>query len=62
LISAVPASLASTFQPRGATPQEIETLTAERQVVERELSNLVEFVIKGVLSSSGAPNTVHHHG
>jgi len=39
-------------QPRGATPQEIETLTAERQVVERELSNLVEFVIKGVLSSS----------
>ena len=39
-------------QLRGATPQEIETLTAERQVVERELSNLVEFVIKGVLSSS----------
>jgi hypothetical protein len=39
-------------QLRGATLQEIETLTAERQVVERELSNLVEFVIKGVLSSS----------
>jgi hypothetical protein len=35
----------------GATPHEITTVTEERQVVERELSNLVEFVAKGDFSS-----------
>jgi hypothetical protein len=53
-------------QLRGATPQEIETLTAERQVVERELSNLVEFVIKGVIptarGNSGPRTTVGRTG
>jgi site-specific DNA recombinase len=36
---------------RGTTPQEITSLIGERQVVERELANLVEFVAKGNLSS-----------
>ena len=35
----------------GTTPQEIHTLTQERREVERQLSNLVEFVAKGDLSS-----------
>ena len=38
-------------QFHGATPQEISTLIQERQQIERELSNLVEFVAKGDLSS-----------
>jgi hypothetical protein len=38
-------------QLHGTTPQEIHTLTQERREVERQLSNLVEFVAKGDLSS-----------
>jgi septal ring factor EnvC (AmiA/AmiB activator) len=35
----------------GTTPQEIDALTRERREVERQLSNLVEFVAKGDVSS-----------
>ncbi len=38
-------------QLHGTTPQEIDTLTRERREVERQLSNLVEFVAKGDVSS-----------
>jgi site-specific DNA recombinase len=38
-------------QLHGTTPQEIQTLTQERREVGRQLSNLVEFVAKGDLSS-----------
>lgn len=38
-------------QLHSVTPQQVTTLTEERQRVERELSNLVEFVVKGELSS-----------
>jgi site-specific DNA recombinase len=38
-------------QLHGITPQEIQTLTQERREVGRQLSNLVEFVAKGDLSS-----------
>src|SRR4030095_9564703 len=38
-------------QPHGTTPQEIDALTRERREVERQLSNLVEFVAKGDVSS-----------
>ena len=36
----------------GATPREISTLAAEREVVERQLTNLVQFVANGDLSSA----------
>src|SRR5262249_6936392 len=38
-------------QRDGATRQEIDTLTGERREVERQLTNLVEFVAKGDVSS-----------
>jgi hypothetical protein len=38
-------------QLHGTRPQEIQTLAHERREVERQLSNLVEFVAKGDLSS-----------
>jgi site-specific DNA recombinase len=38
-------------QLHGTTPQEIQTLIQERREVERQLSNLVEFVAKGDVSS-----------
>ena len=38
-------------QLHGTTPAEIQTLTQERREVERQLSNLVEFVAKGDVSS-----------
>jgi hypothetical protein len=38
-------------QLHGTTPQEIHTLAQERREVERQLSNLVEFVAKGDVSS-----------
>jgi len=49
LVSAANAALQETFN---VDPQQLQNLEAERQGVDAELSNLVDFVAKGQMSSS----------